>query len=52
MVAGRGRDQFKNMYEGPMGMDNSVGIDRGSKGGGVDLVEEGKRGKIGTTVME
>ena len=43
----RGRDSLKNMYKCPMGMDNSVGIDCGS--GGWD---EGKGGKIGTTIIE
>ena len=30
MVERRGRDQTTNLYEGPMDMDNSVGIDCGS----------------------
>ena len=33
-----------------MDMDNSVGIDCGSGGGG--WIEEGKEGKIETTVIE
>ena len=50
MVERRRRDNSKNMYEWPTDMDNSVGIDWGSPG--VGWVEEGKGGKIGTTVTE
>ena len=50
MAERRGRDQTKNVYELPMDMDNSVGVDCGS--GGVGRVEKSKGGKIETTVIE
>ena len=50
MVGRRGRDQFKNIYEWSMDMDNGGGTDCGSNG--IGSVEEGKGGKIGTTVIE
>ena len=38
------------MYEGPMDMDNRMGMDCGS--GGWGWAEEGKGGKMGTAVIE
>ena len=43
MVDRGGRDYSKNVYEWPMGLDNSVGIDCGSEGGG--MAGKGKWGK-------
>ena len=41
------------MYEWPVGMDNSVGIDCGSGGwGAVGWEEEGKGAKIKKTITE
>ena len=44
----RGSVQSRNMYEGPMDMDNRVETDCMGVGG----VGESNRGKIGTTVIE
>ena len=47
LIDGRGRDQSKNTCEGPVDMDNGVGVDYESGRLGM---ESGKRGKVGTTV--
>ena len=46
----RGRDESKNMYEGPMDMDNDVGIVSGSRRWAGEKREN--EGKIGKTVID
>ena len=47
----KGSSWSRNLYAGPMDIDNRVGIDCGA-GGGERLEGESNGGKIGTTVIE
>ena len=50
MEENRGKDKWRNIYRGPMGMENEVGIDCGSR---VELGGRGEQqGKIWDNYIE